>query len=60
MRVLVTGGSGLLGRTTIAALAERGHEVVSLQRTRSPDLAYEQVLADICDTEAVAAGSDGM
>ncbi len=35
MRVLVTGGSGLLGRRTIAALAARGHEVVALQRRHS-------------------------
>ena len=29
MRVLVTGGSGLLGRRTIAALVVGGHEVVA-------------------------------
>lgn len=59
MRVLVTGGSGLLGRTTIAALAARGHEVVGLQRRESLQLACEQVLADVCDAEAVAAAAAG-
>ena len=59
MRVLVTGGSGLLGRMTIAALAERGHEVAALQRTHSPDLVCEQVLADVCDTKAVALAMAG-
>jgi len=59
MRCLVTGGSGLLGRTTIAALAARGHEVVALQRTWSPELACEQVLADVRDPGAVAAGAAG-
>jgi nucleoside-diphosphate-sugar epimerase len=59
MRCLVTGGSGLLGRTTIAALAARGHAVVSLQRTQSPELTCEQVLADACDREAVAAAAAG-
>jgi len=54
MRVLVTGGSGLLGRTTIAALAARGHEVVALQRHRSADITCEQVLADVCDAKAMA------
>ena len=44
MRVLVTGGSGLLGRKTIAALAARGHEVVALQRRESPELACRQVV----------------
>jgi len=59
MRVLVTGGSGLLGRRTIAALAARGHEVVALQRRESPELACRQVLADVCDRSAVAAAVAG-
>ncbi len=59
MRVLVTGGSGLLGRRTIAALAARGHEVVALQRRQSPELACRQVLADVCDRPAVAAAAAG-
>ena len=54
MRVLVTGGSGLLGRMTISALVACGHEVVALQRNRSAELACEQVLGDVCDAEAVA------
>ena len=44
---------------TIAALAGRGHEVVSLQRTQSRELACAQVLADVCDAEAVAAAAVG-
>jgi len=59
MRVLVTGGSGLLGRTTLAALAARGHEVVALQRTQSPALVCAQVLADVCDPEAVTVAVAG-
>jgi nucleoside-diphosphate-sugar epimerase len=59
MRVLVTGGSGLLGRTTIAALTARGHDVVALQRRRSPELECAQVLADVCDGGAVAAAAAG-
>ena len=59
MRVLVTGGSGLLGRTTIAALAAHGHEVVALQRNRSAELACEQVLGDVCDANMVSAAAAG-
>ena len=59
MRVLVTGGSGLLGRRTIAALAARGHDVVALQRHRTDALACEQVLADVRDADAVAAAAAG-
>ena len=31
-RIVVTGGAGRLGRTLVAGLAQRGHEVVSLDR----------------------------
>jgi len=59
MRVLVTGGSGLLGRRTIAALAARGHEVIALQRRASAELTCRQVLTDACDRETVAAAAAG-
>lgn len=59
MRVLVTGASGLLGQRTVAALAAQGHEVVALQRHHNDGLACEQVLADIRDTDGVAAAAAG-
>jgi nucleoside-diphosphate-sugar epimerase len=58
MRVLVTGGSGLLGRKTVEALAAHGHEVVALQRHRA-ELDCAQVLADVCDGDAVATAVAG-
>jgi nucleoside-diphosphate-sugar epimerase len=36
MRVLVTGGSGRLGRTVVADLARRGHQVVAVDRVEEP------------------------
>lgn len=35
MRILITGGTGLIGRALVASLAGEGHEVIVL--TRSPD-----------------------
>src|SRR5919198_3403531 len=46
MRVLVTGGSGFLGARVVAALADRGDRVISLQRhrtTRRPDVTTIEV-----------------
>lgn len=59
MRVLVTGGSSLLGRTTIAALTGHGHEVIALQRRKSAELTCRQIPADVCDRGAVAAAAEG-
>ncbi len=59
MRVLVTGGSGLLGRRTIDALTSRGHEVVALQRHHDDALTCAQVLADVRDADVVAATAAG-
>ena len=35
-RIVVTGGSGRLGRSLVAGLAERGHEIVSFDREARP------------------------
>ena len=54
-RVVVTGGSGRLGRNLVAGLAARGHEVVSLDRAPSDDLdidGVEQISIDLLDAEA--------
>ena len=54
-RIVVTGGSGRLGRTLASGLAERGHEVVSFDRATAPDLAHtEQVTLDLTDAAATA------
>jgi nucleoside-diphosphate-sugar epimerase len=60
MRILVTGGRGLIGEATVRELVGRGHEVTSFQRNRAdhpPEV--RQVLGDITDPEAVAAAVAG-
>lgn len=51
MKVLVTGGRGLLGSATVAELRRRGHEVTTFQRTPSGNA--QEVLGDVTDTSAV-------
>ncbi|WP_047867453.1 NAD(P)-dependent oxidoreductase [Nocardiopsis sp. RV163] len=56
MRVLVTGGSGRLGRSVVAALAARGHQVTSVD-TAAADLpeGVDAVTADLLDPDALEA-----
>jgi farnesol dehydrogenase len=64
MRVLVTGGTGYLGRALVRALAARGHDVVVFARTASrSDLPGARVDGDVRDRAALeraAAGCDAI
>ncbi|AUS79594.1 NAD(P)-dependent oxidoreductase [Actinoalloteichus sp. AHMU CJ021] len=52
MRVLVTGGSGRLGRSVVRAMADAGHEPVCVDLVRAPDqpVGVETFTADLTDT----------
>ncbi|WDS34827.1 2-alkyl-3-oxoalkanoate reductase [Pseudoxanthomonas sp.] len=56
MKILVTGGAGFLGQALCRGLVERGHEVISFQRSHSPALAalgVGQVQGDLVDAHAL-------
>ena len=43
MRILVTGGTGHLGRDIVSLLKDQGHQVRVLARTAGPDPAVERI-----------------
>lgn len=62
MKVLVTGGTGFLGRHVIRELVAAGHEVAALVRTESYSLQRDgatQVVGDVLDRYAVRAAAEG-
>ncbi|MFT4260303.1 NAD-dependent epimerase/dehydratase family protein [Microbacterium sp.] len=55
MRIVVTGGSGRLGRSLVNGLADAGHELVSIDRAPTAQLERDgvtQVSADLSDADA--------
>jgi farnesol dehydrogenase len=60
MNVLVTGGTGYLGRAIVTALTARGHHVVLFARTASAtSLPGRPIDGDIRDSDAVHAAAQG-
>jgi NAD+-dependent farnesol dehydrogenase len=60
MRVLVTGGTGYLGRAIVRTLAARGHEpVVFARRATHADLAGEAIDGDVRNRDALIAAARG-
>lgn len=60
MRVLVTGGTGYLGRAVVKALTTAGHEPVVLSRAASrSDLDARTIDADVRDAAAVDRAAEG-
>lgn len=61
MKVLVTGGTGDVGRMAVARLVENGHDVTVIGRR--PDMVIEEALykqCDILDFECVSENVNGM
>lgn len=54
MKVVVTGGSGRLGRSVVRGLAAAGHDVLVLDRDRDATLPGEMAVVDLADREATA------
>lgn len=60
MKVLVTGGTGFLGRAVVRALAARGHQLVVFARTAAASgLPGTLVNGDIRDAAAIARAAHG-
>ncbi|WP_404434722.1 NAD(P)-dependent oxidoreductase [Microbacterium lacus] len=56
-RIVITGGAGRLGRSLVAGLAERGHEIVSLDRSTTSALEIDGVrqhAIDLTDASTTA------
>jgi UDP-glucose 4-epimerase len=63
-RVLVTGGSGFIGRRLVRALLETGARVMVADKRAFPDDAVESIVGDLCDpavaSRAVRQGTDAI
>jgi UDP-glucose 4-epimerase len=58
-RVLVTGGSGFIGRHVVAQLTADGATVRVVDLNPHPDPAVDAVIGDIADPDVLARGFDG-
>ncbi len=60
MRILVTGGAGMLGRAVTQMLMQSGHVVKNFDRLPSPEAGIETIIGDIRQPDAVTAACAGM
>ncbi len=65
MRILVTGGTGLLGNNLIRQLVETEHEVVALVRSQSipkslEGLKVDVVSGDVTDKPSILRAAEGV
>ena len=64
MRVLVTGGSGVVGAGTVTELLKRGHEVRLLARHADDDArqwasGVTPIVGDVTDVASIRGAADG-
>jgi len=60
MRVLIAGATGAVGRPLVRMLADGGHEVFALTRSRRPVAGATPVVADAMDRVNLLAAVDGL
>ncbi|MDR7326708.1 MULTISPECIES: NAD(P)H-binding protein [Catenuloplanes] len=62
MKVVVVGGSGLIGAHVVSVLSDRGHEVTAVARTARPDVhrMLDAETASVADLRALLRGHDGV
>lgn len=58
-RVVITGGTGFVGRAAVAAFAGRGNPVTVVDRNMHPDPAVRSVVGELTDPGVVADALDG-
>ncbi len=59
MRLLVTGGAGMLGRAISSTLRQNGHTVTSFDLQPSPEADMDSLIGDVRDASAVASACEG-
>jgi nucleoside-diphosphate-sugar epimerase len=60
MKVLIAGGTGVVGRPLVRMLTEGGHEVFALTRSRRPVHGATLVVADAMDRTGLLAAVEGL
>jgi uncharacterized protein YbjT (DUF2867 family) len=60
MKVLIAGATGAVGRPLVRMLAEGGHEVFALTRSRRPVPGATSVVADAMDRTNLLAAVEGL
>ncbi|MPZ65343.1 MAG: NAD-dependent epimerase/dehydratase family protein [Pseudonocardiaceae bacterium] len=58
-RVVVTGGTGFVGRAVVSAFRARGHDVTVVDRQSHPDPAVRSVVGELTDPDTLDTGLDG-